>query len=108
MNTIHAVWKNGQIVPTEPVDWPEGTELAVGPVGEPMLTAPDGDLLGDEPASIARWLTWLDSLEPLIFTPAEQAEWDAARREERDWEKSRFNETSEPLKSAVWAGRAPL
>jgi predicted DNA-binding antitoxin AbrB/MazE fold protein len=32
MNTIHAVWKNGQIVPMQPVDWPEGTPLTVEPV----------------------------------------------------------------------------
>jgi hypothetical protein len=32
MKTIHAVWKNGQIVPMQPVDWPEGTELEVGPI----------------------------------------------------------------------------
>ncbi|MFI5454174.1 MAG: hypothetical protein ACHRXM_01865 [Isosphaerales bacterium] len=32
MKTIHAVWQNGQIVPTQPVDWPEGTALAVEPI----------------------------------------------------------------------------
>jgi len=52
--TIHAVWKNGQIVPTQPVDWPEGTALAVEPIEESLVTDPQGDLLGDDPASIAR------------------------------------------------------
>src|SRR5262245_35201922 len=26
MNAIKATWKNGQIVPAEPVDWPEGSD----------------------------------------------------------------------------------
>ena len=98
MKTIHAVWKNGQIVPTQPVDWPEGTALAVEPIEESLVTDPQGDLLGDDPASIARWLAWFDSLEPLSFTPEEEAAWEAARRERRDWEKSRFDERAERLK----------
>ena len=32
MNAIKATWINGQILPTEPVDWPEGSELVVEPV----------------------------------------------------------------------------
>jgi hypothetical protein len=98
MKTIHAVWKNGQIVPTQPVDWPEGTALAVEPIGESLVTDPNGDLLGDDPASIARWLAWFDSLEPLNFTPEEEEAWQAARRERRDWEKSRFDDRGDRLK----------
>jgi len=101
MKTIHAVWKNGQIVPTQPVDWPEGTALAVEPIEESLVTDPQGDLLGDDPASIARWLTWFDSLEPLSFTPEQEAAWEAARRERRDWEKSRFDEIEEEGKGDI-------
>ncbi len=32
MNAIRATWTNGQIVPAEPVDWPEGAQLLVEPV----------------------------------------------------------------------------
>ena len=32
MNAIKATWKNGQILPREPVDWPEGSELVVEPM----------------------------------------------------------------------------
>jgi hypothetical protein len=78
MSSIHAVWKNGHIVPMQPVDWPEGTTLAVEPIEEALVTHPESDVLGDDPASIARWLTWFDSLEPLQFTPQEEAEWQAA------------------------------
>ncbi len=29
MNAIMATWTNGQIVPSEPAEWPEGTRLVV-------------------------------------------------------------------------------
>jgi len=98
MSTVHAIWKNGQIVPTEPVDWPEGTALSVEPIDEALFNESDGDLLGDDPASIERWLAWFDTLEPLNFTPEEEAAWHAARREQHDWEKSRFDSRAERLK----------
>jgi hypothetical protein len=98
MNTIHAVWKDGQIVPMQPVDWPEGTALAVKPIEESLLNDLEGDLLGDDSASIARWLAWFDKLEPLIFTQEEETAWQRARREQRDWEKSRFDNRAERLK----------
>ncbi len=31
VSAIKATWKNGQILPNEPVDWPEGSELLVEP-----------------------------------------------------------------------------
>jgi hypothetical protein len=100
MKAIHAIWKNGQIIPTQPVDWPEGTALAVEPIEgqEPLATAPEGDLLGDDSESIARWLAWLDSLEPLNFTSEEEAALQEAWRQRREWEKSRFDERAEWLK----------
>jgi hypothetical protein len=61
--TIQAVWKNGQIIPMQAVDWPEGTALAVEPIEESPVSDPRGDLLGDDPASIALWLDWFDSHE---------------------------------------------
>jgi hypothetical protein len=99
MKTIHAIWKDGQIVPTQAVDWPERTALTVEPIEGSLVTHPEGDLLGDDPASIARWLAWFDSLEPLEFTPEEEAAWQAARRERRDWEKAKFDERAERLKA---------
>ena len=98
MKPIHAIWIDGRIVPTQPVDWPEGTALAVEPIEESLVTDPEGDLLGEDPASIARWVAWFDSLEPLNFTPEEEAAWHAARRQRRDWEESRFDERGERLK----------
>src|SRR5258708_26602935 len=32
MKATKATWKNGRILPAEPVDWPEGSELVVEPM----------------------------------------------------------------------------
>ncbi len=98
MKAIHATWTNGQIVPMQPVDWPEGTALVVEPIKVSQQAESGDDLLGDDPASIARWMAWYDTLEPLVFTPEEEEAWQAARREGRDWEKSRFDARAERLK----------
>jgi len=45
MRAIHAIWKDGQIVPTQPVDWPDGTALTVEPIEEPRAAEPEGDLM---------------------------------------------------------------
>ena len=39
MNAIRATWTNGQILPNEPVAWPEGTKLFIEPAGQqsPLL-----------------------------------------------------------------------
>ncbi len=31
MGEIHAVWKDGRIIPEGPVDWPEGCRLRIEP-----------------------------------------------------------------------------
>jgi hypothetical protein len=75
MKAIRAIWKHGEIIPTQPVDWPDGTTLTVEPIEEPCAVESEGDLLGSDPDSIARWLAWFDTLEPLEFTPEEEAAW---------------------------------
>jgi hypothetical protein len=85
MKAIHAIWKNGQIVPTQPVDWPDGTALSVEPIGEPASHEADEDLWGDDPASIARRVAAYEALPPLQMSEAEEAEWQAARQEVKDY-----------------------
>ena len=69
MSAIRATWRNGQIVPDGPVDWPEGSRLLVEP--EAVEGSEEGWL--NTPKAIADWLKWCDSLQPLIFTPEEEA-----------------------------------
>ena len=52
----------------------------------------------DTPETIAAWLKWYDSLEPLIFTDEERAAWEAARREQKEFEKATFAERAEKLR----------
>ena len=52
MNAIRAIWTKGQIVPTEPVNWPEGKKLIVGPEVSNDDELVSGDnVWGDDPES---------------------------------------------------------
>jgi hypothetical protein len=54
MKAIHGIWKSGQIIPTQPIDWPDGTTLSIAPIEEPHLDESGKDLEGNDPASIAQ------------------------------------------------------
>ena len=86
MNAIRATWTNGRILPAEPVNWPEGSELLVQPVaaGE-KIGLDEADWREDE-ESIAAWVAWVDTIEPLTLSDDERAEMDRHREEHR-----RFN-----------------
>jgi hypothetical protein len=84
MKAIHAIWKNGRIVPTQPVNWPDGTTLTVEPIEDPLAADSQANLMGNDPASIARWIASFDALPPMRMTATEEAEWLAARREMKD------------------------
>lgn len=87
MNAIKATWKHGQLIPCEAVDWPEGCDVLVEPIlSPPLRIGMDESEWGDDPQSIADWIAWSASLEPLELTPEEEA---AMAR--FDAEQSRFN-----------------
>ena len=72
---VHAVWKDGRIIPEGPIDWPEGCRLRIEP--DPVQPTPGEDRAEDwsnSPEAIADWLAWYDSLEPLVLTPEEEAD----------------------------------
>jgi hypothetical protein len=74
MNAIKATWTNGQILPTEPVDWPEGSALVVEPIAISERLGLTEDDWRDDAASIADWESWVRSIEPLEYTEQERAE----------------------------------
>jgi hypothetical protein len=86
MHAIKATWTNGQIVPAEPVDWPEGSELLVEPVSAGEKIGVDESGWEDSAEAIADWAAWLPSIEPLEYTEQELAELERFREEFR-----RFN-----------------
>lgn len=94
MKSIHAIWKDGRIVPTQPVDWPDGTALSVEPLEQSSAAVPEEDLTGDDPTAISRWLTYFDALPPLRMAAAEEAEWQAARRQMKDYTVTRMRDRS--------------
>jgi hypothetical protein len=75
MQAIRATWENGQIRPSEPVDWPEGMQLLVEPL------SPPAEKIGlseaewrDDPDSIAAWIEAVEKIEPLVWAPGEEEE----------------------------------
>jgi hypothetical protein len=86
MHAIKAVWTNGQIVPAEPVDWPEGSQLLVEPLLPSEKVGLDESEWEDSPEALADWEAWLRTIEPLEFTEEELAELERYREEFR-----RFN-----------------
>ena len=101
MRPVHAIWKDGRIVPTQPVDWPDGTALSVEPLNsaaaaelEGAAAELEGDLIGDAPQSIARWLAAFDALPPLQMSEEEEGRWREARREVGDYTLARMRDRS--------------
>ena len=111
MQKAQAVFRNGRVELDEPVSWPEGTTLEVGPntAAEVSSSAPArrnaADLLYslrnpepgrwglDEsqwpqtPEEIEAWLEWFDEREP-VFTPDEQVAFDADLEASKQLQKS--------------------
>jgi hypothetical protein len=84
MNAVRAVWKNGQILPEEPINWPEGSKLIVEPVVRPEsnlgLTEADWH---DDPASIAAWEAAVRIIEPPEYSDDERVELARFRKQSR-------------------------
>jgi hypothetical protein len=85
MKTIHAIWKNGQIVTTEPIDWPDGTTLSIEPIEVAGADGADEDLWGNDSASIDRWIAFFEAIPPMRMSAEEEAEWLAARRQMKEY-----------------------
>jgi hypothetical protein len=85
MNAIKATWTNGQILPTEPVDWPEGSELIVQPLLKPDKIGLDESEWPDDPESIAAWIAAVEKIEPMIWAPGERDEYERYRQESRQY-----------------------
>jgi hypothetical protein len=74
MTAVKAIWKNGQILPAEPVDWPEGSELLVEPVPASDKIGLDESEWRDDAEALADWEAWIGTIEPLEYTDEERAD----------------------------------
>jgi hypothetical protein len=80
VKAITGTWTNGRILPDAEGDWPEGCRLKIEPLGPPDRIGMREEDWSNSPEDIAEWLKWYDSLEPLEFTPEEEADMTAWRR----------------------------
>jgi hypothetical protein len=85
MNTIAANWSNRQILPIDPVNWPEGTPLRVETVNfDDDEEGMDFEIRAAKvhwkfnPESIEEWCRAVDNLDPVIFTDEERKRRDDA------------------------------
>ena len=85
MNPIKATWINGKILPAEPVDWPEGSELIVALVATPGKIGLDEAEWRDDAEALAAWDAWLPTVEPLVLTDEERAAFASYREEFRNY-----------------------
>ena len=106
MQAITGTVKNGQVILSEPLRWPDGSEVRVELVEAPAdRDSPNGAEIdmseveqGDDPESIARWIAEFEAIPPLEMTPEEEAEWQAARQAQKEFEKATFHERAEQLR----------
>jgi hypothetical protein len=81
MDSILGTYQRGHVLLDEPVNWPEGSRVVIAPANKRKgLTEEEWP---DTPEGIAALLANLDAVEPLEFTPEEEAEIAAAREEVR-------------------------
>ncbi len=83
MNSITATWTNGQIVPSEPVDWPEGSRLLVEPLPAGEKIGLDESEWEDSPKALADWDAWIKTIEPMVWAEGEREEYERWREEVR-------------------------
>lgn len=82
MNETTGTFRAGSVVLDEPVNWPDGVRVSVQPIqpAEPPLGMSE-EQQSDNPQKIAEWLARFDVLEPLEWTPEEEAGLAAFRAE---------------------------
>ena len=94
MTSIAATVRGGMIVPSEPFDWPDGTEVEVSAVER-------DDETPDSPEEIERWLVAFAAIPPLEMTTEEEAEWIAARKTQREFDASMASSRAEKIRKSL-------
>lgn len=86
MNAVRAIWTNGRIQPSEPVDWPDGCKLLVEPLDPSEESLGLAEVEGpNDPATIAAWVEGVRNLERPEYTDEERADFARYRDECRQF-----------------------
>lgn len=78
MTRIAATVRDGVIVPREPIDWPEGTEVEVSAVSD--------DDRPESPEEIEAWIAEWNAIPTPTMTEEEWAAFEADRKAQRDYD----------------------
>lgn len=70
MSAIRGTIREGKVVFNTPPGWPEGKEVFV--IGAALLTTMTEDEQGDDPESIARWLSMADAIPVADSSPFDE------------------------------------
>jgi len=89
MSAVLGTIRNGQVKFDQALPWPEGTPVEVDV--RKKRSGITEEEQGSDPESIARWIEWYRSLEPLAYSEKEEAENEA-------WMRSCGSYTPEQLK----------
>ena len=95
MREIEATIRDGQVVTEVPLNLPDGTIVKIQTPEEGV------DIWENSPEGLKAWHAWFDSIEPVVFTPEEEAELAKYRAEQREWELAHFDERMDKLKK-MW------
>ena len=98
---IQAVVHDRQIVVQVSDDLPDGTKVEVKITTQKEKTNMDESDWDDSPEGINAWIQAVRELEPIFSNEVEQAAFDKARQDQKDWEKSQFFEQAEKLRK-MW------
>src|SRR4051812_2621264 len=71
MSAIRAIVNDGRLEVEAPPDWPDGTEVRIEPMTPAEKIGIDESEWRDDPAALADWAAWIETIEPLEFTPEE-------------------------------------
>ena len=99
--TVHAIWKDGNVVIEEPVSWPDGCQLEIRPSTNLLSEVDEDEREATDPEAIARWIAEFDSIPVFEMTSEEEAEWQAARNAQREFELRTFEERAQKIQESI-------
>jgi hypothetical protein len=95
------VIQHGQVVVTEPINLPDGSEVTITGYPHDQIFGEDDNDRPPTAEEIAASLAAMEKIEPFVWTDEERATWEVERRARKEWEKFHFAEHAEELRK-IW------